>query len=272
MYKNYDSLRSGRDTWLKNDVGDRFGSPPGMSNSKGESLSGSFIRFLFLTFVLLGLSSTTALAQCLGSGSYPNGKWPSANFTPTNTGAAEPIVTNGFAGEYSGVVLVGGQQYVFSSSVSTDLITISTTTTFTAAVAFANGGPVTYTPPSSGTYFFGTNLAGCGSDSVNRTRFIQTILPPCVAPSAQPTGLGLTPNALSISGSFTASSPAATGYLVVRYPAGSTPTNPTDGVTYAAAATLGAGTVVQAGSATTFNATGLAFATNYDFYIYAYRN
>ncbi|THU39269.1 hypothetical protein FAM09_12205 [Niastella caeni] len=95
----------------------------------------------------------------------------------------------------------------------------------------------------------------------------------CVAPVAQPTGLLL--NAASpgnITGSFTAASPAADGYIVVRYPAGATPVAPVNGTTYSAGLALGSGLVIQTGASTSFSATGLTGGTAYDFYVYGYNN
>ena len=91
----------------------------------------------------------------------------------------------------------------------------------------------------------------------------------CDAPAAQPTSLLL--NAISVSqidGSFTAS--AAQQYLVVRYQAGATETVPSNGVVYAPGGQLGAGTVIQAGTGTSFSTAGLSGSTSYDFYVYGY--
>lgn len=92
---------------------------------------------------------------------------------------------------------------------------------------------------------------------------------PCTTPAAQPVLLDLASTTSTITGSFTAASPAANGYLVVRYPAGSTPTAPVDKTTYTAGQALGAGIVVQSGTATTFTVTALTANTGYDFYIYS---
>ena len=67
----------------------------------------------------------------------------------------------------------------------------------------------------------------------------------CTEPSTQPTGLNLTPATNSISGSFTASSPAADGYIVVRSLSSSLSSNPVDGTSYSVGQTLGGGTVVS---------------------------
>ncbi|MEO6254118.1 MAG: hypothetical protein ABIO79_12470, partial [Ferruginibacter sp.] len=95
--------------------------------------------------------------------------------------------------------------------------------------------------------------------------------PPCVAPAGQATGLVLTAISTSqINGSF--SSTAADGYLVVRYPAGSSTTPPVNGTAYVAGTSIGLGKVVSSSALTTFSATGLTPSTNYDFYVYAYNN
>ncbi|MFN0174063.1 MAG: beta strand repeat-containing protein, partial [Saprospiraceae bacterium] len=97
-------------------------------------------------------------------------------------------------------------------------------------------------------------------------------LPPS-APANSPTALILTPISITqIDGSFTAAGGAPDGYLTVRYPAGSTPTNPVNGTSYVAGASLGLGKVVQSSAATTFSATGLSPSTAYDFYIYSYNS
>jgi trimeric autotransporter adhesin len=97
------------------------------------------------------------------------------------------------------------------------------------------------------------------------------MVPPCVAPVAQPTGLiSTTLSTGYISASFTAASPAASGYLVVRYPQGATPTAPASGTTYTAGQALGLGTVIQASSATSFTSNNLTPNTSYDFYVYSY--
>jgi hypothetical protein len=99
-------------------------------------------------------------------------------------------------------------------------------------------------------------------------------LTPCSAPSAPTTPSATQLGATSFTGSFTAStgSPAASGYLVVRYPAGSAVTAPVTGTIYALAGTLGLGTIAAVGTPTTFAQTGLTAATSYDYQIYAYHN
>lgn len=95
----------------------------------------------------------------------------------------------------------------------------------------------------------------------------------CTTPTNQPTALTFpSVGTAQISGSFTAASGSPNGYLVVRYPAGSPTTAPSNGVIYTTGNALGAGTVVSSAAGTTFTATGLAVGTNYDFYVYAYNS
>ncbi len=100
---------------------------------------------------------------------------------------------------------------------------------------------------------------------------------PCVVPINQPTALTLTSISPSqINGSFAAAAPAPSGYLVVRYPAGASVTNPNNGTTYTVGQIVGLpsglGTVVSVGSSTSLTSTGLTSGTAYDYYIYAYNN
>jgi len=100
-----------------------------------------------------------------------------------------------------------------------------------------------------------------------------TVNPPCAVPAAQPTGLSLSATSTNqITGTFTAASPVADNYLVVRYATGATPTPPVTGTVYTAGNTLGTGVVIQAGAATSFTSSLLTGNTSYDYYIYAYNS
>lgn len=116
------------------------------------------------------------------------------------------------------------------------------------------------------------NLYPGGVDDV----YLRCSVPaPCTAPSA-PTLLTFpSTTSTSINGSFTAPSPAPSGYIVVRS-TNATPTAPTNGTTYATGSALG-GTVIVANTpsvstATTFTSSGLSGNTQYYYYIYAYNN
>jgi hypothetical protein len=115
-----------------------------------------------------------------------------------------------------------------------------------------------------------------GSGGVNPPAAVDNIALVSSVPSApvdQATALNLSAISTSqIDGSFTAALSAPTGYVVVRYLNGSTPTPPVTGTTYVVGSVLGTGTVVSVGSATTFSSTGLSGGTSYDFYVYDYSN
>ncbi len=97
-------------------------------------------------------------------------------------------------------------------------------------------------------------------------------LPPCIAPTAQPTALTfgtVTPS--TIQGSFTAAS--ADGYLILRsLSATLVAANPVNGFLYNVGDALGNAVVVQQSNLTTFTATGLATNTLYYFFVFSYNN
>jgi hypothetical protein len=101
-----------------------------------------------------------------------------------------------------------------------------------------------------------------------------TFTPPanCTAP-AQPTALTITPSLTSASVSYTASSPAASGYLIVRTN-DSVPLNtlPQNQVNYVTGNVMGNGTVVYNGTSTNFNNSGLTQNTSYTYTIFPYNN
>ncbi|MDB5200792.1 MAG: hypothetical protein JWQ27_201 [Ferruginibacter sp.] len=100
-----------------------------------------------------------------------------------------------------------------------------------------------------------------------------TFLPPvCVAPTTQPTSLVLTPTAVNVTGTFTAASPAVSGYLVIRTTTAAAAPTPTDGVTYTAGTNALGDLVEYVGSATTFTSSFLAPSTAYKFWVYSYNN
>jgi hypothetical protein len=101
-------------------------------------------------------------------------------------------------------------------------------------------------------------------------------LSPCTTPTAQPTALNLSVSGTTINGTFTAASPAPTGYLIVRSTSATAPTL-TNGTTYATGftgLTPGTTNVIQ-GSAVnsnsvSFSDTGLSANTQYYYYVFSY--
>lgn len=94
----------------------------------------------------------------------------------------------------------------------------------------------------------------------------------CVAPPTQPTSLILNATGTTITGSFTAPSPAPNNYLVVINTTGVAPT-PVNTTTYVVGGTIGAGnTVVDVDSNTAFVASGLSISTTYYIFVFAYNS
>ena len=111
---------------------------------------------------------------------------------------------------------------------------------------------VTITVPTSGTTYTWNYPSNCGS-----------------TPSTQPTGISLsTVSNTSISGSFTAASPVAAGYLVVRTTTNTAPV-PTNGVTYAIGSSA-IGYIESNSAATSFVSTGLLPGTQYYYWVFSY--
>ncbi len=94
----------------------------------------------------------------------------------------------------------------------------------------------------------------------------------CSAPASQPYALLVTPTTTTAALSFSAPTPAPDKYLIVRTTGAVLNTNPSNATTYTASTTLGNGTVVSAGSATTFSDASLTANTTYRYTIFAYND
>jgi len=115
----------------------------------------------------------------------------------------------------------------------------------------------------------------CNSGGYGQTEdYVVNITAPaaCTTPSTQPTALNLTPSNNTVTGSFTAASPAPHNYLVV-ISTNATPPSPVNGTTYTIGGTIGTGyTVIDTDSNTTFSATGLSASTLYYVYVYSFNS
>jgi hypothetical protein len=118
-------------------------------------------------------SSASSSGQCLTA---TNGQYPSTTYSPPCTGTSGTITTCGFASEYSMVNVTSGVTYTFSSSIATDIITISNST---GTTSYATGtGSVVWTATFTGTIRFYTHTSGCGASSTCRTRMVNCGTPP----------------------------------------------------------------------------------------------
>ncbi|MCU0395096.1 MAG: endonuclease [Chitinophagaceae bacterium] len=95
--------------------------------------------------------------------------------------------------------------------------------------------------------------------------------PACVAPTAAPTALALTPSSSSVLGSFTAASDA-NGYLVAYSTNSSLGFTPVNGTSYSVGQTVGNGTVAAFGSGTSFALAGLTPSTTYYFFVFGFNS
>jgi len=134
-----------------------------------------FCLLAFLQFI------PNTVAQCT-SATY--GLFPSNTVTPNCSGNYETITSQSWADEYSNVNVIANKQYSFSSSVTTDYITI---TNATGTVVYASGTqPVRWDSGSTTgviRYYLHSN-ANCGSEQVNRSRYIRCAdASNCVPPS-----------------------------------------------------------------------------------------
>lgn len=141
-----------------------------------------------------------------------------------------------------------------------------TATTFTA----------TGLTPNTPYYFFvfAINSAACVSGPAYNTASPLTgtqntqPLPPCAAPSAQPTTLILTSTNSSVSGTFTGV-PSADDYLVIRSTAAVLGAVPADNTDYNVGDAFGSGIVIANNGNSSFVTTGLTPSTTYYFFVFA---
>lgn len=117
-----------------------------------------------------GSFTTLALAGCT---SAVHGLFPATTYTPTCSGTNEQITNTAWAGEYSNVNISTNKEYTFTSSVTTDYITI-TNANASAVYAFGTSPLVWQSGSNSGVirYFIHTD-SNCTDQNVNRSRFIK---------------------------------------------------------------------------------------------------
>lgn len=156
--------------------------PLGTVTSNGALLSGLVAQTTYYVWVRsdcgtaqsnwILLGNFTTLAASAGCTTAVNGLYPAATFTPTCNGTAQIIANNAWTGEYSNITATVNTQYTFSSSVTTDYITITNTD---GSVIYAQG--VTPLVWNSGSVngvlrYYLHNNANCATENVNRVRSI----------------------------------------------------------------------------------------------------
>jgi hypothetical protein len=192
----------------------------------------------------------------------------------TNSGTFSSPVTSLSSNRWEGLITSGTANFTSANIRLNDAASISTSKILQSStpagayvpiipsITFTAGTPNSLT--TTGTQILAADYLGY---------FAYGALTPCSTPTAQPTALVVTnKTTTTINGSFTAASPTASHYLVVRYPAGSAITAPVDYAIYTAGAALGLGTIVSSSVATSVSISGLTSNTAYDIYVYSYNN
>ncbi len=229
----------------------------------------------YTTTVLNGTASTIAgLPPCAAPASQPttlvlNPPAPTINriqgsFTATT--ANEYLVLRSTSNTLSNTP-VNGQVYNAG-----DVLGNAVVVERSAATSFTANGLI----PNTQYYFyvFSLNSQGCVNGPAYNTITPLTgtettqPLPPCTAPSAQPTGLVLTPSNTQVAATFTGV-PSADDYLVIRSTSPTLLATPADNTDYTIGDNLGGGIVVANSTNTTFLTTGLSSNTTYYFFIFA---
>jgi len=163
MIINYNSLGNGRDTWLKNDVGEVVGSPPTISK-KSKGISWLLTMMMFIALIASQLSS--AQVSFTQNWATTANAWTSsgvASFSRTTTSvcattgsvranlytsATTGVLTSGLTGTATGGVVTMNYQYKiinFSGSAATP----ATFGSFKVQYASSTSGPWTDVPSST---------------------------------------------------------------------------------------------------------------------------
>jgi hypothetical protein len=155
-----------------------------------------FVKALNVGSNDLNLTSLCITTTAAGSGCTSNTTlYPSATFTPACIGSPENITTAGYATEYSNVNVVSGTAYIFSSSISSDYLTIANAGG--GAPVYASGTtPVSWTATITGTVrFYNNTNSSCGTNTSIRTRSVQCGTPPATPANDECSGaISLTSN------------------------------------------------------------------------------
>ena len=185
--------------------------------------------------------------------------------------AATSLTTSGATANWAAVA-GASNGYLVRYRALTDALTVSTWATPTAVASGTTNLPITGLNAATTYIFEVASSCSAGSNSIfsNGITFT-TVANPCVTPTAQPTVLSIAATSgAAISGTFTAASPAADDYLVVRSTSATLSASPANGTTYTAGTALGGGTVVQASASTAIAQTGLTANTTYYYFVFSY--
>jgi hypothetical protein len=156
---------------------------------------------------------------------------------------------------------------------STDLTINSGLTAIATESSAATGTGITVDFSGATRPVAGVNGGGTAPD-MGAYEFDGVPLSPCATPASQPTALILNATGqTTASGSYSAASPGATNYLVIRTTSNTLTNTPANMTTYSVGANVFFGTdgfVQSNGTGLTFSSTGLASNTTYYYWVFSY--
>ncbi|MFN8252277.1 MAG: cadherin-like beta sandwich domain-containing protein [Ferruginibacter sp.] len=227
----------------------------------------------YTTTILTGSATTIAgLPPCAAPASQPTG----LVFGTTTTTSIQGSFSATTADEY--LVVRSTAASLGSNPVNGTVY--NTGDALGGGIVVQRGAATTFTAnsltPNTTYYFFvfALNSAACiNGPAYNTASPLSSSqntqpLPPCAAPSAQPTTLILSSTNTAVSGTFTGVA-SADDYLVVRSSAATLSAAPADNTDYNVGDAFGGGIVVANSSNTSFVATGLTPGTTYYFFVFA---
>jgi hypothetical protein len=205
------------------------------------------------TSLLKGSSYSFSLTVGAGTGSHGAGVWIDFN--------------------HNGSFSDAGEFFLISNTIASSSTTTITVLIPAGALSGNTRMRVRYAYATTVTSGLGLSCTMSGTYGETEDYTITLVTPAaCVAPTAQPTVLSLTPSGTSVAGSFLAASPAPDNYLVVMNTTGTTPTL-ANGTTYSIGGTVSTGNiVVNTENENTFTATGLTPNTKYYFFVYSFNS
>jgi hypothetical protein len=203
------------------------------------------------TSVLKGSSYNLSLSVGAGTGTHGAGVWIDFN--------------------QNGVFTDAGEFFLISNAIAPSSSTVVSIPIPIGAASGPTKMRIRYAYSLTVASTMSCTMAGTWGETEDYT--ITLVAPAaCVAPTAQATALNLTPTGSTITGSFTAASPAPDNYLVVISTSATAP-SPANGTTYTIGGTVGAGyTVVDTDNNTSFTATGLTPVTLYYVYVFSFNS
>ncbi len=229
-------------------------------------------KYLITNPLNAGAATTSGLPNCTEPGSQAS----NLVYTSTSSNTISGSFTATTANEY--LVLRSTSATLTVDPANTqayntdDIIGNALVIQRSAATSFSETG----LSPNTTYYFFifSLNSQSCANGpAYNITNPLTGIrstlpLPTCIAPTAQPTALQLSPANNAITGSFNPSL-SADDYLVIRSTSPTLSASPVNNTDYNAGDNIGGGIIVSNSSSTNFISSNLNPATTYYFFVFA---